>query len=152
MGASNVTIRLLGADDAFVLENVAEDVFDHPLEDRWITDFLSDSRHHLAVALHDTQVVGFASGVHYVHPDKPPELFINEIGVAPAHQRQGIGRRLMDTLLARGRELGCAGAWVLTERENAAARGLYAASGGLEGQDEIVLVGFDLEPKKGIDQ
>ena len=149
MGASNITIRLLGADDAFVLENVAEDVFDRPLEDRWVTAFLGDSRHHLVVALHNRQVVGFASGVQHDHPDKPPELFINEVGVASAYQRQGIGRQLMDALLARGRELGCAGAWVLTERENAAARGLYAASGGMESQDEIVLVGFDFEPKKG---
>jgi ribosomal protein S18 acetylase RimI-like enzyme len=140
-----VTIRILGANDAAVLSNVAEDVFDHPLQDRWITEFLNDPRHHMAVALLEGQVIGFASGVHYVHPDKPPELFINEVGVASDHQRQGIGRQLMDALLARGRELGCAGAWVLTERDNTAARGLYRASGGMEGTDEVVLIGFNLE-------
>ena len=47
-------------------------------------------------------IVGFASGVHYVHPDKPAELWINEVGVAPTHQRQGIGRRL----IAETRRLG----------------------------------------------
>ena len=143
----NITVRILEASDAVVLSNVADDVFDNPLEDRWITEFLNDSRHHLAVAIQDGQVVGFASAVHYVHPDKPPELFINEVGVASDYQRQGLGRQLMDTLLARGRELGCAGAWVLTERENTAARGLYRASGGMEGMDEVVLIGFDLQGK-----
>ena len=29
----------------------------------------------------EEQIVGFASAVHYVHPDKPPELWINEMGV-----------------------------------------------------------------------
>jgi ribosomal protein S18 acetylase RimI-like enzyme len=145
MDASNITVRILDAIDSAVLHNVAEDVFDNPLEDRWITEFLNDSRHHIAVAILNGQVIGFASGVHYVHPDKPPELFINEVGVAPDYQRQGIGRQLMDALLAHGRMLGCVGAWVLTERENIAARGLYVASGGTQGEDNVVLVAFDLE-------
>jgi hypothetical protein len=32
-------------------------------------------------------VVGFASAVHYVHPDKAPELWINEVGVAEPGDR-----------------------------------------------------------------
>ena len=80
--------------------------------------------------------------MHYVHPDKPVELWINEVGVAPSHQRRGIGRKLVELLLERGREFGCQEAWVLTEHANAAARGLYRAAGGTEG--DTVMVTFKL--------
>jgi len=77
-----VEIKLLGCDDAGVLTRVAPGVFDHAVSEDLCAEFLSDPRHHLAVALGDGVVVGFASAVHYVHPDKPAELWINEIGVA----------------------------------------------------------------------
>ena len=125
-------IRLLGPGDASVLDNVAPDVFDDPIDRERADEFLADPRHHLVVAVADGQVVGFVSAVHYVHSDKAPQLWINEVGVAPPYQGQGIGRRLMDRLLDCGRELGCREAWVGTERSNTAARRLYAAAGGVE--------------------
>ena len=127
---------MLGDGEAHVLERVAPDVFDHAVRPEFAADFLSDSRHHIAVAIDDDVVVGFASGVHYIHPDKPPELWINEVGVAPTHQRQGTATRVLDALFARGRELGCREAWVLTERDNAAAVALYASAGGREWGDD----------------
>jgi aminoglycoside 6'-N-acetyltransferase I len=139
----SVSIKILGPDDGAVLDSVDPDVFDHPVDPRWAAEFLADGRHHLAVAILGGQVVGMASAVHYVHPDKPPELWINEVGVTPAQQNQGIGRRLLAALFARGRELGCGEAWVLTDESNAAARRLYAAAGGAETR-EIVMVSFAL--------
>ena len=103
----NLEIRVLQAGDASVLDRVADDVFDCPVDARWSAEFLADPRHHLAVAIDDDIVVGMASGIHYVHPDKPPQLFINEVGVASSHQGRGIGRRVLDALLERGRSLGC---------------------------------------------
>jgi len=44
-----------------------------------------DPRHHLVVAVEHV-VVGFCSAVDYIQPDKPPELWINEVGVAPTPQ------------------------------------------------------------------
>lgn len=139
-----IIIRVLGSDDAGVLEQVAVDVFDNEVDPRWSAEFLADPRHHLAVALDDGQVVGMASAVHYVHPDKPPELWINEVAVAPSHHHRGIGRQLLDALFARGRTLGCQEAWVLTEQNNAAARGLYGAVGGVEAPEPVVMVTFAL--------
>ena len=139
-----IIIRVLGPDDTAVLEQVAVDVFDNEVDPRWSAEFLADPRHHLAVALDDGQVVGMASAVHYVHPDKPPELWINEVAVAPSHHRRGIGRQLLDALFARGRTLGCQEAWVLTEQNNAAARGLYGAVGGVEAPEPVVMVTFAL--------
>jgi GNAT superfamily N-acetyltransferase len=137
------TIRVLGPGDAPVLDRVAPGVFDHDVDARWTAVFFADARHHLAVALDDGTVVGMASAVHYVHPDKPPELWVNEVGVAPTHQRLGIGRGLLQALFARAWELGCREAWVLTDDENSAARGLYAAAGGEE--EPVVMVSFRLD-------
>ena len=89
----SIEIRLLLIADLPVLERVAEEVFDGPVERHWATDFLKDSRHqHLVVAVDDGVVVGMVSAVDHVHPDKPPQLWSNELGVAPTHRRRGIGR------------------------------------------------------------
>src|SRR5262249_38064364 len=130
-------------DDGIVLEHVAAEVFDHPIDPVWSAELLADPRHHIAVAIEDGVVIGMATGVHYLHPDKPPELFVNEVGVAPTYQRRGIGRQLLGALLQRARELGCAEAWLGTEEANTAARRLYASSGGKE--NPIILVWFDLQ-------
>ncbi|HEU4564345.1 MAG TPA: GNAT family N-acetyltransferase [Gemmatimonadaceae bacterium] len=142
----DVTVRILGAGDAAALERVAPVVFDHDVDARLTAELLADPRHHLAVALDGDTVVGFASAVHYLHPDKAPELWVNELGVAPTHWRRGIARRLLEALFARGRELGCREAWVLTEQWNDAARRLYAAAGGEESPDPVVMVTFRLDP------
>ena len=126
----DVTLRILASEDAPLLMAAAAGVFDEQASSGLTREFLSDPRHHIAGAISDGRLVGFASAVHYVHPDKPPELWINEVGVAPEYQRQGIGRGLMQALLEHGRALGCGEAWVLTETDNDAAQGLYAASGG----------------------
>lgn len=116
---------------------MAPEVFDNPIDPALAREFLNDGRHHIAVAIEDGVVVGFASGVHYVHPDKPAELFINEVGVAPTHWRRGLGRDALAALLAHGRTLGCVSAWVLTDRDNTAAKALYARLGGVEGAEGL---------------
>jgi ribosomal protein S18 acetylase RimI-like enzyme len=140
-----VTIRILGQADAAVLQNVAPDVFDYPIDARWSAEFFADPRHHLAVAIDNEVIVGMASAVHYVHPDKPPELWVNEVGVAPSHQNRGVGKQVLAALLAQGRAVGCREAWVLTEHDNVAARRLYAALGGAEASEAPVLITFVLE-------
>lgn len=136
-------VRILGAEDAPALTRVADGVFDGEVRPDLVDVFLSDPRHHLAAAFDGDTVIGMASALHYVHPDKSAELWINEVGVAPSHQRLGIGRSLVAALLDHGRELGCTEAWVLTEEDNAAARGLYRGLGGLE-EEAPVYVTFRL--------
>ncbi len=148
MATPDLSIRILGPQDASILDKVAADVFDGAIDPHWSAEFLADARHHLAVALSGNEVVGMASAVHYVHPDKPPELWINEVGVASGHRGQGIGRRLLDVLLEHGRALGCQEAWVLTDRSNGPARRLYAALGGHESTEPIVMVSFQLGAAK----
>jgi aminoglycoside 6'-N-acetyltransferase I len=146
MASMAIEMRLLKNGDESALANVAPDVFDDPIDVRATAAFLSDPRHHLAVAIDNGLVVGFASAVLYVHPDKPrPELWINEVGVAPTHHRRGIGRKLLEVLLQTGRSCDCAEAWVLTHRSNHAAMHLYASVGGHEDPDNPVMFTFFLE-------
>jgi aminoglycoside 6'-N-acetyltransferase I len=140
-----IAIRHLGPTDAPLLNHVAEDVFDDPIIYSSAREFLADPRHRLVVALDDNLVVGFVSAVVYVHPDKSaPELWINEIGVAPSHQRQGIGKALLQAILEEARHSGCAEAWVLTEHENTAAMAMYKSSGGLETRPAPAMFTFPL--------
>jgi aminoglycoside 6'-N-acetyltransferase I len=90
-------------------------------------------------------VVAFASGVHYVHPDKPPELWINEVGVAPTFQGRGLGKAVVQALLEHAKRLGCREAWVLTDRSNHAAMRLYASAGGEEASGDHVMFNFPLD-------
>lgn len=138
------SIHVLGPGDAAVLGRIAPEVFDEEVNAEYTAEFLADPRHHLVVALDEGIVVGFASGVHYIHPDKPPELFVNEVGVAPTHHRRGIARELLQALLAQGRTAGCREAWVGTDVSNTSARGLYASAGGVEAPEPFVMFTFDL--------
>jgi len=142
-----VSIRLLRHDEAAVLDNVADDVFDKPIDPRWCAEFFADPRHHLVVALDGDLVVGMASGVHYVHPDKAPQLFINEVAVAPTHQGQGIGRRIVATLVAHGEALGCEEAWVLTSSDNEPAKRMYRAAGAIPDEELTVMFTYRLRPR-----
>jgi GNAT superfamily N-acetyltransferase len=85
--------------------------------------------------------------VHSPHPDKPhPEVWINEVGVAPSHQRRGIAKSMLNVVLDLARSLNCSEAWVLTERENAPAMRLYATAGAKESASEAVCFTFFLQP------
>jgi aminoglycoside 6'-N-acetyltransferase I len=138
-------IKLLGPSDSRVLNNVAEDVFDDPMVEAATREFLNDPRHRLVVALDNDTVVGFVSAVIYLHPDKPaPEIWVNEIGVAPSHQRQGIGKALMLKILDTAKQAGCTEAWVLTERGNLPAMAMYKSTGGEESLPDPVMFTFKL--------
>jgi ribosomal protein S18 acetylase RimI-like enzyme len=137
-------ISFLGPSDLETLTNVAPDVFDQPVRKDLAREFLEDPRHHLAAATHDGRIVGFASAVHYLHPDKEPELWINEVGVAPDHRGRGIGERLLRAMLHHGRQLGCREAWVLAERDNEPAMRLYGSVGGIRSAGDPVMFSFDL--------
>ena len=110
-----IEIRRLGPEDAPILERIAADVFDEPVRPDRLAAYLAEPGHHLWVAIADGQVVAQAAAVVHRHPDKPTEFYVDEVGVTPALQRQGIARRMLE------------------EPDNAAARGLYKRLGGKAG-------------------
>ena len=140
-----LTIKALSSSDLPLLLSATDEVFDYAIDEKLAREFLEDPRHHIVVALADDAIIGFASALHYVHPDKPPELWINEVGVAAAHQGKGVGKAIMKEMLSLGRRLGCVNAWVLTDKNNTAANGLYKSVGGLTSEEETVMYTFQLE-------
>ncbi len=135
-------IRRLGPDDAAAV--LAADVFDGPATPEGTRRFLGqagagDRRNILMVAEMAGEILGFASGTVLDHPDKPPNLFVQEVGVNDDAQRQGIGRALVVALRAEGRKSGCTATWVVTETDNTAARALYTGTGGVETLDVVMV-------------
>jgi ribosomal protein S18 acetylase RimI-like enzyme len=124
-----IAITRLTADDDALLDRVADDVFDEPIDPRRLAAYLAEPNHLMIVALADGEVVGQCAAVIHRHPDKVTELYIDEVGVAPAWQRRGIARQMLDAMFALGKSLGCAETWVGTEPDNHPARGLYEARG-----------------------
>jgi ribosomal protein S18 acetylase RimI-like enzyme len=141
----SMEIKILASHDDAMLSNVAPGVFDGQIRPSLTKEFLRDPRHHLAVAMDEGRIVGFASGVHYVHPDKPPQMFINEVAVAPTYQSRGIGRAVLRALIDRARERNCSEAWVLTSSENIPAMRMYASVGGHEDGTPVMFT-FPLAP------
>lgn len=109
-----------------LLEHAAHEVFDSEIDPERVAAFLAETGHLMLLAVDDGLVVGQIAAVVHRHPDQPTELYLDNLGVTPSHRRQGVARRLLEETMALGRALGCDEAWVATEVDNEAARGLYS--------------------------
>ena len=136
--SASATYHRLGSDNAHLLGTV--DIFDNPIDPNQLAKFLADDGHELVFATLGGNAVGFASGVVLLHPDKAPAFFINEVGVASALRRKGIGTELCRMLIGIARDRGCEGIWLATEEDNSAARALYLA---LDARETRAVVVFD---------
>ena len=130
-------IRSLSQGDERILDAVAADVFDYELNRDLISEFLANPCHHLVVAIENSTVIGFVSALHYVHPDKDPQMWINEIGVSPRHQSAGVGSSLVHKLREIARTEGCTEMWVLTDRSNPRAMKFYQSLNG-KPEDQVM--------------
>jgi aminoglycoside 6'-N-acetyltransferase I len=120
-----IALRRMAAGDAAAFETIAPDVFDEPIDPERLAVYLAEPSHLMVLAFDGDTVVGQCAGVIHRHPDKPTELYVDEVGTASTHLRQGIARKMLAELFAWGRELGCTEAWLGTERDNHAANALY---------------------------
>jgi ribosomal protein S18 acetylase RimI-like enzyme len=145
--SDGVTVRILESADAELLAS-SDGVFDDPVQPDMAARFLEDPGHHIVAAIVAGRVVGFVSAVRYLHPDKDPQLWINELGVHLKHRRKGIGRALVRAMLEHGEALGCVEAWVLTEGENKAAMRLYASAAGLRAAGDVAMFEWRLSRRE----
>ncbi len=127
MNDSKVEIRILrlAPGDEALLDRVADGVFDEAIDPARLVAYLATPGHLMVVAMAGDTVVGQVAAVVHRHPDKPTELYIDEVGTADAWLRQGIATSMLEAMFAIGRELGCEEAWLGTEPDNAPARALY---------------------------
>jgi ribosomal protein S18 acetylase RimI-like enzyme len=110
-----------------LLPDIMPDVFDEPVDPARLARYAAAPGHIMLVALDGATVVGQVAAVLHYHPDKPTELYIDEVGVSPAWQRQGIARRMLDMVVELGRKEGAEEVWAGTEPDNAPAKALYGS-------------------------
>lgn len=121
----DLEIRLVAAADAALFDHAADEVFDEPVHPQRLKAYLAEPGHLMIVALADGEMIGQVAAVIHRHPDKPAELYIDEVGVTPAWQRRGVARQMLEAMFAHGKALGCEEVWVGTEPDNLPARLLY---------------------------
>jgi ribosomal protein S18 acetylase RimI-like enzyme len=139
-----IEIALLSTANAELLKDIAPDVFDCEINPQYLEAFLGDPRHIMYLAVDNKVVVGMASAVEYFHPDKPPQLWINEVGVALSHRKRGIGRQLVRELVASAKDRGCVYAWLGTNTDNAAAQACFSSVPEVETPQPFLLYEWEL--------
>jgi len=140
-----IDIQLLEPTNTDLLNRIAPEVFDHEIEPPQLQSFLKDPRHIMFVALESRTVVGMASAVEHFHPDKPPQLWINEVGVASSHRRRGIGRKLVEALIAVAQDRGCVYAWLGADTDNLPAQACFGSVPDVGKPQPFVLYEWDLK-------
>jgi|GraSoiStandDraft_4_1057263.scaffolds.fasta_scaffold885219_2 ribosomal protein S18 acetylase RimI-like enzyme len=122
-------VKRLGPGDGHFLLSVAEDVFDDELTAERVEHFLNEQNHILIVACLNGRVIGQLTAMVHRHLDTPDEVYIDNLGVTPQHQRHGVATKLIERMLEIGRELGCQNVWVATHLDNEVATALYRKTG-----------------------
>ncbi len=133
-----ITYLRLGPEHLDLLCGVNEGPFDNPVDAVQAKAYLADPGQAIVLAMADGVVVGMATGSVLLHPDKPPTMFVNEVGVRDAYLRRGIGKAVTQALFDLARRRGCDGIWLGTEPDNAGALTLYRSLKG----DEVPFTGF----------
>lgn len=104
--------------------------------------FLANTDNALFVAYWNNTPVGFLTAHRLQRFDaRKAEVLLYEIGVSEDHQRNGIGRSLVEALKSWARSVDADEIWVLTNKSNPAAMALYTATGAVtESSDEQMFV------------
>lgn len=97
--------------------------------------FLTDDQNWLFAAICNGAIIGFACGYELLHHAGFRMLYIHEIGVAEAFQRQGVGTALIHALKDSCRERGISRFFLFTAQSSTAANALYRKAGGETGWD-----------------
>lgn len=125
-----------------LLAQVDPEVFDHPLSADRLAAFVAEARHLLVIARKGALVVGQIRAMVHLQPDGPAQLYIDNLGVAPQVQRQGIALSLLHAAFLWGQDRDCAEAWVATEPDNLPARAIYAR---MQAEPEAAMAFFLLD-------
>ena len=120
-----IEIIQLGESNMDILNQYDEDIFDETIDAGRLAAMLKEHNNILLVAVHDSVVIGQVLAVIHRHPDKPTELYIDDLGVSGKFQRRGVATRLLKQICIIGVERGCEEVWVATEPDNEPAIKFY---------------------------
>ncbi len=108
-----------------------------PLSNKNLEKLLDDHRSYLFAAIIDGRVVGYV--LAYRFPSLYSEGFLAylyDIEVLQKHRRKGVGKLLIETMLANLKSDGVKELWLGTAVDNAEGQGLFSSTGA-EKSDEI---------------
>jgi ribosomal protein S18 acetylase RimI-like enzyme len=127
--SAEIIVKRLHYDDLDLLSHAVEDVFDNEIDIETAAAFLTDQSNVLLVAIVDGKLVAQLAAVILRRVDAHPELYIDNLGVAPPYQRRSIASQLLGAARDLGSRLGCGTTWALTGPTNEAACHLYGRTG-----------------------
>lgn len=138
----NVVVRRLGPGDEARAAETAALFQSAQISPARAGRFLSNPSNHLIVAERDGTLAGFVLAYRLDRLDRDAgQLFLYDVGVAPAYRRSGIGTRLMRFVRQLVVEESLMEAFVLTDHDNDAAVRLYRGTGGeVEGPGSVLFV------------
>ncbi len=122
---AEIAYHLITAENAGLLDHIKKGVYDAPIKADFLAACLANPHQILMVAVADGAVIGKAQAYIFYFPEKPAEIYIEEIDVAKKWRRQGVATGLMDAVGAEGKKRGIAEYWLITEKDNKGARALY---------------------------
>ncbi len=125
MPMADIEFHLVDEDNRDLLGNIDKGVFEAPVREDFLDACLANPHQFLIVAVAEGKVVGKAISYVFHFPDKPSEIYIEEIDVAKKWRRQGVATGLMNAVAQEGRRRGIAEYWLVTEKDNDGARALY---------------------------
>lgn len=109
--------------------SIAEGVFDAPPSTDHLNKLALMPGHALFLARGGGVIVGQLLAMVQFQADRPPQLYIDNLGVAPPFKRQGVAKALFEAAMTWGRDSGCDTVWLATDVGNAEARGFYTSMG-----------------------
>jgi len=131
-----IAFRRLSACDLALALRMNESFRPGLIEEKSAARFLSGAGNWLFAALFKGEVIGFAYGWALPRLDAGlPMLYVHELGVASAWQRQGVGTQMLRALFISCRAAGIGKVFLYTQRDNAAANALYQRLGGEPSRD-----------------
>ncbi len=105
-------------------------------------ELLAESTYVFIVAIAGTgEIMGRIYG-HILHRFGQTDLLLYEVDVVEEHHRKGVGKAMLEFVKQLCVERNFREAWVLTEDDNAPARGLYQSVGGVEENSPTVMYVF----------
>jgi ribosomal protein S18 acetylase RimI-like enzyme len=125
-------IRRLGPEDAALAANAVRTFKEREREPGRLEAFLRNPANYYLVAESGGALAGFLTAHRLERADRDEaQMFVYEVGVAEAWRRRGVGAALLEEITRLARAAGMFEAFVLTSRDNDAARPLYAGAGGV---------------------
>lgn len=123
------TVERLTLERAENFPQAAGGVFDHAPNQEHLRKLALMPGHALFLAMGGGVVVGQLLAMIQFQADRAPQLYIDNLGVAPPFKRQGVARHLFDAAMVWGRDGGCDSVWLATDVGNTEAQGFYRAFG-----------------------